>query len=132
MDNCGVVYDGSMKRNELYNISEKKVRELFERVEALGISLDDIEESFSRGGGKGGQKVNKTSNVVHLHHIPTGTRVSCQRERERNKNRFIALRTLVDMIVKKEHHGSSEHSKKAEKIRKQKTRRRRKTKKKET
>lgn len=33
---------------------------------------DDIEEKFVKGWGKGGQKVNKTSNCVELKHKPSG------------------------------------------------------------
>ena len=33
-----------------------------------------------------------------LFHRPTGVRVVCQRERQRNLNRFFALRELVDRI----------------------------------
>ena len=33
---------------------------------------DEMEESFIKGWGKGGQKVNKSSNCVHLKHKPTG------------------------------------------------------------
>ena len=36
---------------------------------------DELEESFVKGWGKGGQKVNKTSNCVELKHIPTGIAV---------------------------------------------------------
>ncbi len=35
----------------------------------------DLEEKFVRGFGKGGQKVNKTSNCVELKHLPTGIAV---------------------------------------------------------
>lgn len=36
------------------------------------LSEGDMEESFIKGWGKGGQKVNKSSNCVHLKHKPTG------------------------------------------------------------
>lgn len=36
------------------------------------LNNDEIEEKFVKGWGKGGQKVNKTSNCVELKHIPTG------------------------------------------------------------
>ncbi len=114
-----------------YNISEKKVKALKEKMKVLKIASDDIEESFSLGSGKGGQKINKTENCVRLHHIPTGIRVSCQRERERNKNRFLALRLLVEKIEEKQEPGNSSRLIKIEKMRKQKKRRQRRTKQKE-
>lgn len=36
------------------------------------LTEDEMEESFIKGWGKGGQKVNKSSNCVHLKHKPTG------------------------------------------------------------
>ena len=42
-----------------------------------------IEESFARGGGKGGQKVNKTSNCVVLRYPPMELTVRSSRERKR-------------------------------------------------
>ena len=33
---------------------------------------DDLEEQFVKGGGPGGQSINKTSNCVVLKHKPTG------------------------------------------------------------
>ena len=39
----------------------------------------DLEESFIKGSGPGGQSVNKTSNCVQLKHLPTGivVKVTC-------------------------------------------------------
>jgi len=78
------------------------------------VDLAKVEESFSRGGGKGGQKVNKTSNRVQLFYPPLGIRVACHRERSRSLNRFLALRELVDQIEMKI---SPETSKRLEEIR---------------
>lgn len=36
------------------------------------LTEEEMEESFIKGWGKGGQKVNKSSNCVHLKHKPTG------------------------------------------------------------
>ena len=49
--------------------------ELQRRMAALGIREEDIEESFVRSGGHGGQNVNKTSTCVMLVHRPTGMQV---------------------------------------------------------
>ena len=79
-------------------VSPQKRNELLERMKALGISERDLEESFVRGSGKGGQKVNKTNNAVCLIHIPSGIVVKCHREREREINRFLARRALCDEL----------------------------------
>ncbi len=119
-----------MNLKEKFNISQKKVNKLVEKIRELKINLNDIQENITKGGGRGGQKVNKTSNKIHLLHIPTGLEVSCQRERQRNKNRFIALRELVDKIEMKKNPSKSTKLKSMDKKRKQKDRRKRRSKKK--
>ena len=54
--------------------------------------LDESEltESFVRGSGAGGQKVNKTSSCVNLLHKPTGLRVDCQDTQSLQQNRKLA------------------------------------------
>jgi protein subunit release factor B len=71
---------------------------LLERMEALGVREEDIEEQFVRSSGAGGQKINKTSSCVVLHHRPTGIRVKCQRERYQARNRLLARKILLDKI----------------------------------
>ncbi|CAL8093261.1 unnamed protein product [Calicophoron daubneyi] len=54
----------------------------------------DLTEEFVRGWGPGGQKINKTSNCVLLHHNPTGLFVKCQDSRILEENRKIARQRL--------------------------------------
>ncbi|KAN0076891.1 RF-1 domain containing protein [Tylopilus felleus] len=56
----------------------------------------DLEESFVRGGGPGGQSINKTENNVQLLHKPTGIRVACQVTRSLATNRMLARRRLLE------------------------------------
>lgn len=58
----------------------------------------EIEETFAKGSGKGGQKINKTMNRVVLVHKPTGLRVSCQEVRDLDTNRKLARRMLVEKL----------------------------------
>jgi len=88
----------------------------------LAIDMQMIEEKFTRGGGKGGQKRNKTSNVVLLSYAPLGLVVRSGRERQRNLNRFLALREMVDQIEMKISPGTSSRIKEWQKERKQKDR----------
>jgi protein subunit release factor B len=69
------------------------------RFVSLGVQADDVEESFIRGAGAGGQKINKTSSTVRLKHRPSGVEVRCQRERNQSVNRLLAW---VDLAVKLE------------------------------
>ena len=69
--------------------------QILEKLAALGVRLDDVEERFIRGAGPGGQKINKTSSTVWLRHGPTGVEVRCQRERSQGANREVAWAELV-------------------------------------
>ncbi|KAL2760788.1 hypothetical protein ACRALDRAFT_1066763 [Sodiomyces alcalophilus JCM 7366] len=59
---------------------------------------DEIEESYLKGSGPGGQKINKTSSAVQLKHIPTGIVVKSQATRSRSQNRKIARQILADKL----------------------------------
>lgn len=77
-----------------------KEKALRERMKALGIFESDIEETFLRSRGKGGQKLNKTSTRVHLRHTPSGTEVKCQKQRTQALNRYHARVILLEKIQK--------------------------------
>ncbi len=82
-----------------------------------------IEESYFKASGPGGQKTNKTLTGVTLLHRPTGIRVRCQRERSQGINRFIARRLLVEELEARTH-GKTRHEVKAGQLREEKDRRR--------
>jgi hypothetical protein len=58
------------------------------------VEEDDLTETFVRGTGPGGQKINKTSNRVVLVHNPTRLRVECQDTRSLHQNRKLARKRL--------------------------------------
>jgi len=58
------------------------------------IPEDEMTETFVRGSGPGGQKINKTNNKVLLVHKPTQLRVECQDTRSLQQNRKIARKRL--------------------------------------
>ncbi len=105
-----------------FAVSEEKNRWLQAKMEVLSVQEKDIEEKFIRSGGRGGQKVNKTSTCVRLKHIPTGIEVKYMRERSQSLNRFLARRELLSKIERLSGQSSSE-TRRAEKTRKQKSKR---------
>lgn len=94
----------------------------------LNINPDDIQEQFTRGTGKGGQKMNKTSGVVQLRHGPTGIEVKVQKHREQSKNRVSAWKLLILKVEEKVKGKESKRAQAIFKLKKQKQRRSRKAK----
>lgn len=58
------------------------------------INPGDLEVSFFRSSGPGGQNVNKVETAVRVRHIPTGIIVSSQKERSQARNKEVAMEIL--------------------------------------
>ncbi|KAF5659198.1 polypeptide chain release factor [Fusarium heterosporum] len=58
----------------------------------------EIEESYVKGSGPGGQKINKTNSAVQLKHVPTGIVVKSQATRSRDQNRKHARELLAQRV----------------------------------
>jgi peptide chain release factor len=107
-----------------FAVSVEKNKWLKERMEALGVTEQDLEERFVHSSGAGGQHVNKSSSCVYLKHRATGLEVKCMEGRSQSLNRFLARRLLLEKLEGL----SGAPTKKdlqAEKLRKQKARRKR-------
>lgn len=112
----------------IFPVSPTKEKQLIERMRRLGVREEDLEESFVRSSGAGGQHVNKTSTRVVLVHKPTGIAVKCQEARSQGLNRFLARRLLLDRIEQERLGALSTERQRIEKIRRQKRRRSRRAK----
>lgn len=77
------------------------------RFVSLNVDPDEVEETFIRGAGAGGQKINKTSSTVRLRHRPSGVEVRCQRERNQSVNRLLAWTELADRLEARQAAASS-------------------------
>jgi uncharacterized protein (UPF0248 family) len=82
------------ERKSTQSIKEKKNA----TKQPIEMREEDLEETFVRGSGPGGQKINKTSNKVVLIHRPTQLRVECQDTRSLQQNRKIARTRLKDKL----------------------------------
>src|ERR1051325_4335622 len=111
-----------------FGVSADKLDPVAQRMMALGVRESDLEETFVRSGGAGGQKVNKSSSCVMLLHRPTGLRVKCQATRHQAMNRFLARRLLLDKIERMQKGYVQAEQDAAEKIRRQKRKRSRRAK----
>ena len=112
-------------------VTPAKLDDLRQRIARLKIDLNAVDEQAVKGGGPGGQKVNKTASGVLLRYtLAAGDQsqqlvVKWTRERQRSLNRFLALRELVDEIELRISPQTSRKLLEQAKIRKQKDRARR-------
>jgi protein subunit release factor B len=112
----------------MFPVSPEKETQLAQRMALLGVRERDIDETFVRSGGHGGQNVNKTATCVMLFHRPSGLHVKCQVTRQQGLNRFLARRLLLDKIeALKKGYVDAERAR-IEKIRRQKRKRSRRAK----
>lgn len=103
-----------------FSIGPEKESQLARRMAALGVSEADLEESFVRSGGHGGQNVNKVATCVLLRHRPSGTQVKCQETRQQGLNRFLARKWLLDKIESARRERAAAARARSEKLRRQK------------
>ena len=62
----------------------------------------DLQETFARSGGPGGQNVNKVSTAVTLRHLPSSLSVTVQDSRSQATNRKLARERLRELIERKD------------------------------
>jgi peptide chain release factor len=68
------------------------------RPPTIRLPEDELEETFARSSGPGGQNVNKVSTAVTLRHRPSGLSVTVQDSRSQMRNRQLARERLFDAV----------------------------------
>jgi protein subunit release factor B len=111
-----------------FPVGPEKEQQMAQRMAALGVRESDLEETFVKSGGHGGQNVNKLATCVMLVHRPTGLQVKCQATRQQGLNRFLARRLLLDKIEEMRTGQVAAERARIEKIRRQKRKRSRRAK----
>jgi len=89
------------------------------RMQAAGVRDDDLQETFARSSGPGGQNVNKVSTAVTLRHRPSGASVTVQDSRSQATNRKLARARLLDELERIERERRAVEKARREKKRRQ-------------
>ncbi len=84
-------FNAKAKRNTSFSMVE--ILPKFEILE-IEIPETDLEMSFTKSGGAGGQNVNKRETAVRIIHIPTGISVYATNERSQEANRESGMKLL--------------------------------------
>ena len=85
-------FDSNKRRHTSFALVE--VLPEIEDTEEIAVKDEDVEISFSRSSGPGGQNVNKRETAVRITHKPTGITVHASTERTQQANRKHAMNIL--------------------------------------
>ncbi len=90
-------FDSAKRRHTSF--ANVEITPKIEESQDLNLDMKEVEVSFYKSGGPGGQHANKTSSAVRAVHKPTGLVVTCSNERSQHQNKSIALAVLKSRIA---------------------------------
>ena len=90
-------------------------------MQRLRIREADLEETFARSAGPGGQNVNKVATAVTLRHRPSAISVTVQDSRSQAQNRKLARERLLDAVDQAQEKARTAKIAEREKARRQKS-----------
>ncbi len=63
------------------------------------VRKEDLEITYYRGSGAGGQRRNKVATAVRMVHIPTGTVTRAEEHAKQGQNKKAAFKRMTDILV---------------------------------